>query len=194
LLAAPATLSAGAIVSETAVTFLTTAAVATRPVQAILSLLVWTVMPLVAWPEAAAGPMVTPQRVMTTVLPAVNGAVAVVRMIELLPGALAVVPVAVAIVTVGTGGDEVKAVAMTNETTICLLATALSLSEAATVTETAETWRPRAPDATAVLAMSCVDETVTLTESVVGLPVATLLNVHDLAVVSHAVVVVVRTN
>ncbi len=194
MLAAPATLSAGAIVSETAVTFLTTAAVATRPVQAILSLLVWTVMPLVAWPEAAAGPMVTPQRVMTTVLPAVNGAVAVVRMIELLPGALAVVPVAVAIVTVGTGGDEVKAVAMTNETTICLLATALSLSEAATVTETAETWRPRAPDATAVLAMSCVDETVTLTESVVGLPVATLLNVHDLAVVSHAVVVVVRTN
>jgi len=105
LLTAPATLSAGAIVSETAVTFLTTAAVATRLVQAILSLLVWTVMPLVAWPEAAAEPMVTPQRVMTTVLPAVNGAVAVVRMIELLPGALAVVPVAVAIVTVGTGVD-----------------------------------------------------------------------------------------
>jgi len=91
-------------------------------------------------------------------------------------------------------GDEVKAVAMTNETTICLFATALSLSEAATVTETAETWRPRAPDDTAALAMSCVDETVTLTESVVGAPVATLLNVHDLAVVSHPVVVVVRTN
>jgi len=91
-------------------------------------------------------------------------------------------------------GDEVKAVAMTNETTICLFATALSLSEAATVTETAETWRPRAPDDTAALSMSCVDETVTLTESVVGAPVATLLNVHNLAVVSHPVVVVVRTN
>lgn len=98
-----ATRSAGAIVSETAVTFLTTAAVAARPVHATLSLLVWTVMPLIAWPEAALEPMVTPQRVMTTVLPAVNVAVAVVRTIDVGPGAPAVVPVAVAIVTAGTG-------------------------------------------------------------------------------------------
>jgi len=35
---------------------------------------------------------------------------------------------------------------------------------------------------------------VTETLLAVGLPVATLLNVHSLAVVSHAVVVVVRTN
>lgn len=54
-------------------------------------------------------------------------------------------------------GDEVKAVAMTNETTICLLLTEASLSETATVAETAETWRPRAPESTAVLARSWVD-------------------------------------
>lgn len=103
LLTAFATLSAGAIVSETAVTCLTTAVDAARPVQATLSLLVWTVMPLIAWPEAAAAPMVTPQRVMVTVLPAFNVAVAVVRTIDVGPGAPAVVPVAVAIVTVGVG-------------------------------------------------------------------------------------------
>ena len=108
LFTAFATLSAGAIVSETAVTCLTTAAVATTPVQAILSLLVWTVMPLDAWPEAAPEPMVTPQRVMTTVLPAVNGAVAVDRTICVLPGTPAVVPVAISIVTVGIGPPLAK--------------------------------------------------------------------------------------
>jgi len=108
LLMAFATRSAGAIVSATAVTFWTTAVVAARPVQAMLSLLVWTVMPLTAWPEDAPEPMVTPHRVMTTVLPPVNGAVAVVNMSELPPGKPAVVPVAVSIFTVGVAPLDKK--------------------------------------------------------------------------------------
>jgi len=53
---------------------------------------------------------------------------------------------------------------------------------------------PKVPELTAVLGRSCVDETVTITAPAFAGPVATLLNVHTLAVVSHAVVVVVRTN
>jgi hypothetical protein len=51
------------------------------------------------------------------------------------------------------------------------------------------------PESTAgVLTLSCVDTTVTAALPRVAAPVATWLNVHTLAVVSHAVVVVVRTN
>ncbi len=56
---------------------------------------------------------------------------------------------------------------------------------------------PNIPESTAVLALSKVDWTVTREMHPVdvnGAPVATLLNVHTLAVVSHAVVVVVRMN
>jgi len=84
--------------------------------------------------------------------------------------------------------------AMVNATVIALFVTVATRSEAATVTATFETTPPRAPELTAVLGRSCVDETVTLTAPAVGAPVATLLNVHTLAVVSHPVVVVVRTN
>ena len=53
----------------------------------------------------------------------------------------------------------------------------------------------KAPELTAgLLIESCVDWTVTAELPVVAAPVATLLNVHTLAVASHAVVVVVRTN
>ena len=52
-----------------------------------------------------------------------------------------------------------------------------------------------APEFTAgELTLSCVDTTVTAALPRVAAPVATLLNVHTLAVASHAVVVVVRTN
>jgi len=54
-------------------------------------------------------------------------------------------------------GDEGNVVAMTNETTICLLMAAASLSEVATVRETAEIWPPKVPVATGVLGKSCVD-------------------------------------
>jgi hypothetical protein len=55
--------------------------------------------------------------------------------------------------------------------------------------------RPKVPEATAgELGPSCVDCTVTAALPGVAAPVATLLNVHNLAVVSHAVVVVERTN
>jgi len=57
----------------------------------------------------------------------------------------------------------------------------------------AVTWPPRGPEAKAVLAMSLTDETVTATELPIGTPVFTWENVHTLAVVSHAVVVVVMT-
>ena len=56
------------------------------------------------------------------------------------------------------------------------------------------TWPPKTPDEAAELARSSVDWTVTDEAPAVGAPVATLLNVHVLAPVSHAVVVVVRTN
>jgi len=62
-----------------------------------------------------------------------------------------------------------------------------------TVMLAAVTWPPRGPEAKAVLAMSLTDETVTATELPIGTPVFTWENVHTLAVVSHAVVVVVMT-
>jgi hypothetical protein len=64
---------------------------------------------------------------------------------------------------------------------------------AAMLTETPVTWPPKGPELTAVLGKSCVDWTVTNPPAVGG-PVATLLKVHNLAVVSHAVVVVERIN
>ncbi len=55
------------------------------------------------------------------------------------------------------------------------------------------TWPPRRPEAKAVLGLSRTVDTVTDVAPAVGTPVFTWENVHTLAVVSHAVVVVVMT-
>ena len=84
-------------------------------------------------------------------------------------------------------------------TTAVLAAAAVFGTRCAAVIEnvTPVTCPPKAPELTAVLRMSWVDSTVTTNPQPVpsvGGPVATLLNVQTLAVVSHPVVVVVSTN